>query len=238
MVDSLFVPNTPDSPILVARAICANRSGRAVLQGLSIDIRAGERLYIHGENGSGKTTLLETLLGIHPRESGYLEWLGRPASPASQRAFLTGTVFYLPQYNNLFPSLTLRENVLVGKNAVHQAGSDYLEAVLSRLPPLKEAWNRRPFEASAGQRQLAACARAMLQRPRLLVLDEPTAGVSIQYLDAIYDLFAIVTAAQGCVVFTEQHLDHARRWATRSLQLYDGHFVAPTDDINDRNPHA
>ena len=214
-------------PILSVRGLTAKRASRVVATDVDIDVFPGDRIYIWGENGSGKTTLLESLLGLLPAEAQSQRWLDRPGTPLSARAFLTGAAVYVRQHNNLFASLTLSENLMLGRTVGPADAEAALAAIIQSFPELGDSLGRLPPKASAGQRQMAAATRILMHRPRLFVLDEPTAGLAAKRLSTFYQLLADA-APMGCaVLFTEQHDELARGWATKSFSLATG-ALTPT----------
>ncbi|MEM1330043.1 MAG: ATP-binding cassette domain-containing protein [Planctomycetota bacterium] len=210
---------TKNSVVLV-EGMSARRTGRVVFEDIDLEVKCGERVLLSGENGAGKSTLLEAILGILPSDARRREWLGVSGTPQAQRALRTREAVYLPQYGNLFQSLTLLENITVGLPSQHRPSRASVQKLARRFDGLEEALDRKPGKTSVGQRQLAACLRASLGTPRLLVLDEPTAGVAERLIPEVYDgLFERTT--ETAVLFTEQHVPFAQRWATRTIFLSD-----------------
>jgi len=224
---------TSPASILTARCLSAKRSWRTVFSGLDLDVSVGDRIYVRGENGSGKSTLLQTLIGIHPRKTGDLLWRGRPLATARESLFTGGLIAYLPQYCNIFPSLTLRENILLGCHTDPVSTQSRLKAIQVSLPELTDVIDSLPKQASAGQRQLAAFVRMLVRQPLLLILDEPTAGVAADLVPTIYALAAQYHAA-AAVIFTEQHSEIAATWATRQFTISAGHIAE--DQLNAQTP--
>ena len=208
-------------PLLSARGLTAKRSWRTILENVSLDIFPGDRIYLTGPNGSGKTTFLETLLGLHPHSAGALRWLNRPGSPAAQQAFQRGEIFYLPQRDNLFASLTLRQNIFLGTEPNHRSERRLIEA-MELLPDLKPSIDRKPAHVSAGQRQIAAVIRIVVREPILVVLDEPTAGIAIGLVAIVYDIVARLLPDSTAIVFTDQHAVAARANANHHFVLEAG----------------
>lgn len=206
-------------PILSARNLTAKRSWRVVFTDVSLDVNCGDRIYVTGQNGSGKTTLLETLLGLHPSAGGSLNWQGKAGSPQSHKAFVKRELFYLPQHNNLFKSLTLRQNILIGGVSVASSRRENLLRALELVPELKTGLDRKPGETSAGQRQIAAFLRLIVRRPELIVLDEPTAGIAGSLLPVMYQLIQKYSSPDSAIIFTDQHTDIARTIATDEFVL-------------------
>jgi branched-chain amino acid transport system ATP-binding protein len=130
-----------------------------------------------------------------------------------------GSVFYLRQHSNLFSSLSLLDNILIGSKISDAECQQEVAFLRESLPDLVPALRRRPSEASTGQRQMAACAQALMRRPMLLVLDEPSAGLSPRVISSTYSFFERCLSKESAVIFTEQYQDHARKWATRVVEI-------------------
>lgn len=217
--------------ILSARGLTARRSWRVVFSEVSLDIFPGDRIFLTGQNGAGKTTLLETLLGLYSESGGELFWKGESGSPHRHQAFNKQEVFYLPQHNNLFKSLTLRQNILIGSHIDTHSAKLILREALGVVPELKSSLDRRPAQASTGQRQIAAFLRLlMIRSPRLVVLDEPTAGISNILLRGLYELANQYIAPDSGMIFTDQHVDVARSLATHELVL-ERRLLHPSDNV-------
>jgi ABC-type branched-subunit amino acid transport system ATPase component len=191
---------------------------RVVLDQVNLRIRAGDRIFVFGENGAGKSTLLRAIGGVHPISGGGIHWPGKPC------AFHDGSLAYLRQHHNLFPSLTLRDNIFLRPSTPPKDRAALFAAAMERFPELAQALDRPPLQASVGQRQLAACLRLLFQRPRLLILDEPTAGVNQALIPGLYDIFNSILAADSAVILTEQDSDLAAKWCNRALHLRNGHI--------------
>ena len=214
------------APLLFVRGFTAKRGWRVVVEGVDLRICAGDRIYLHGENGSGKTTLLESLLGLLPACADERIWRGRPGHPSEHGAFTGGEVVYVRQNCNLFPSLTLRGNFELGAPMNGKDIDRISDGVLRRFPEVAGCFDRRPRFASAGQRQLAAGLRFLAHNPVLLILDEPTAGLSDDVVQRFYEVLDEWLAGKECaVLLTEQHERLAKKWCTTSWGLQGGALV-------------
>lgn len=206
-------------PLLGVKKLNVYRGKRPIVIGFDFDIRRGERIFVRGQNGAGKSTLLEALLGLIPSDAGGRSWLEREGSPLDWGALRKGEVFYLRQHSNLFPSLSLKENILLARRIPIREAEDELRAACVAFPELAEGVGRKPSEVSAGQRQIAACVQAAMRRPMLMVLDEPSAGLATRVIPAIYSIFERSLSSGAGTIFTEQHVEHAMRWSTRLVDI-------------------
>nr|VFK59936.1 MAG: branched-chain amino acid transport system ATP-binding protein [Candidatus Kentron sp. TC] len=190
---------------LQVKNLTVRRGWRVLAEKIDLTVNIGERIYIHGGNGTGKSTLLESLIGLHRDCRGEHYWLGRKGTPVSHGAFMHGSLVYIPQHHGLFPSLTLKENILLKRGVENSMAEQRMAELLDRFPELSAAINRRPGRASAGQRQLAACARVFMHKPKLLVLDEPTAGLAEEAAERLFELMEQWVLARASMLMTDQN---------------------------------
>jgi branched-chain amino acid transport system ATP-binding protein len=210
--------------VLSVRGLRVKRAWRVVIADFDFDVYRGDRIHIVGENGSGKSTLLEALIGVLRSVAHRRTWLAKSETPLEAGALEHNELVYVPQANNLFPSLTVRENLLLCSASVRALASRRLREVLDNFPEVQHYIEYIPRELSAGQRQFAAAARALLFRPKLLVLDEPTAGMDSHLVESFHQQLADTLAAETAVIATDQHVEAVRRWATKTFTV-----VAPTE---------
>jgi len=213
------------APLLSVQGLVAKRARRTVVCGVDLDVQPGDRIYICGQNGCGKSTFLEALLGLIPSYATRYEWLSRPGGPQQHKAFRTGLVTYLPQHRNLFPSLTLRANILLGSLLERSESAARLTALLGHIFEITPALDKLPRNASTGERQLAAVLRTLMQRPDLLVLDEPTASVSAATIPRLYAAIEYTLPSGSAVIYADQHRSVAEHFATRCFEMVSGLLV-------------
>ncbi len=181
----------PDQdPLLSLRGVEASIGGSRILRGVDLDIGPGEVVALMGRNGVGKTTTLKIITGLLPLRGGSLLFGGRPFERLSPDARARAGIGYVPQGRDIFPHLTVEENLHIGL-IVHRRGGgsvrDALDRVFSLFPVLKEMLPRKGGVLSGGQQQQLAIGRALLTDPRLLILDEPTEGIQPSIIDHIGD---------------------------------------------------
>ena len=201
--------------------------GRTIGRGISFTLGAGEVMCVLGPNGGGKTTLFRTLLGLLEKHSGSIAFQGAALESLSRRE-IARRVGYVPQGHSAYFAFTVREFVLMGRTAylgafASPAANDFLvvNRVLESLGIAALA--ERPItEISGGERQLALVARALAQEPRLLVLDEPTAGLDFGNQVRVLEKISNLSGKGISILFSSHHPDHAFMCAGRALLLAEG----------------
>jgi len=209
--------------------------GSHTLWDVDLDVPAGGCLCLMGRNGVGKTTLLKVIMGLQPAASGKIRFGDVELQGAPPEARARAGIGYVPQGREIFPSLTVEENLIVGRRALGRR--DLPEKVLALFPVLKTMLRRRGGDLSGGQQQQLAMGRALALDPKLLILDEPTEGIQPNIVAEIGDVIGRLGDEGVTVLFVEQKLAFARRVA-RSFAILDrGHAVAGgaiaelTDDL-------
>jgi len=220
--------------MLDVEAIDAGYGSVPVLSGVSLRVAAGERVVIIGRNGAGKTTLLRALMGFLRCPRGGIRLEGRDVTrlPAYARARLG--LGYVPQGREIFPALTVRENLEMG--AVGRGRSARMEELIEIFPRLGERLRQRGRSLSGGEQQILAIARALMSAPKLLLLDEPTEGIQPSIVDEILTQLLAVNARRGvAMILVEQNLDFASEFAQRAYTMLKGQITEelPADGLND-----
>jgi branched-chain amino acid transport system ATP-binding protein len=210
--------------VLEVEAIHAGYGSVPVLNGVSLRVAAAERIVIIGRNGAGKTALLRALMGFLSCRRGSIRLDGRDVTrlPAYARARLG--LGYVPQGREIFPALTVRENLEMG--AVRGARSTRVKEVLEIFPRLGERLHQRGGSLSGGEQQILAIARALMGDPKLLLLDEPTEGIQPSIVDEILHQLLAINAGRGvCMILVEQNLDFACEFAQRAYTMLKGQIT-------------
>jgi len=226
--------------LLAVGALNQYYGGSHTLWDVSFDVPAGSRTCLMGRNGMGKTTLLKCIMGLLPAASGEIRFDGRDlcSLPVEDRAHLG--IGYVPQGREIFPQLTVEENLRVGLPVRKDRGRAIPKPVLDLFPVLQQMLRRRGGDLSGGQQQQLAIARALVLEPKLLILDEPTEGIQPNLVHEIGDLLLRLNREMGLTVLVvEQKLPFARRVASEFRVLEKGRCAAagPIADLTDEVVH-
>jgi len=200
------------------------------LRDLDMDFPAGRCTCVMGRNGVGKTTFMQCIMGLSPLRSGDLEYQGRDLTrlPAERRAQLG--IGYVPQGRQVFPQLTVAENLQLGLSARRDGKKRVPDFIFDLFPILRDLLGRRGGDLSGGQQQQLAIGRALAIAPDLLILDEPTEGIQPNIVHDIGDILIRLNRELGLtVILVEQKLPFARRVADRFLILDRGRLMAEGD---------
>ncbi|WOI58060.1 ABC transporter ATP-binding protein [Palleronia sp. LCG004] len=226
-----------DTPLLKVGGLTSGYGSETVLQGVDLEIGPGELVAVIGRNGVGKSTLMKTLTGLLKVRSGTIQLDGRDVSGDGADSRARAGIGYIPQGREVFPELTIRENLVVGETAGRgRARPDY-DRVYKSFPILKERARQRAGTLSGGQQQQLAIARAMMGDPKLMLLDEPSEGIQPSIIKDIARNMRALNAETGvAVLLVEQNLDLIVTLADRGYVMEKGRVVAELDGeaIRDR----
>ncbi len=208
--------------MLAVNAIDVYYGESRVLTRLGLSVGAGQVVCVMGRNGVGKTTLLKAVMGLLMPRTGTIEWEGRDITRRApyERALLG--IGYVPQGREIFPALTVRDNLVLGARQKRPA-PDRLDYVLSLFPALGGMLGKRGGDLSGGQQQQLAIARALIADPSLLLLDEPTEGIQPSIVDEIADVLQrIKREGTRSILLVEQYLEFARSICDRFYVMDKG----------------
>ncbi len=194
--------------------------------GISLRVDEGEIVCLLGGNASGKSTTMKVILGLVEPRAGTVSWKGAPWRDVSTAARIRSGLASVPESRRLFPDMTVGENLLMG--AYTRSDRDVRrdrEELLERFPLLRERIDQRAGTLSGGEQQLTALARALMSRPRLICMDEPTMGLSPLWVERIWELVAAYNRTGTAFFLVEQNAHLALEVAHRGYVLQNGHLV-------------
>jgi len=214
------------SNLLSLRDVRVGYGDGTVLSDVSLDVKPGHALCLLGRNGVGKTTLLKTVIGLLRPRRGTLSFESRDVTGLAPHDRARLGMGYVPQGRLMFPQLTVRENLAIGQEALAPGRSPALDDVLDLFPVLADMANRHAGMLSGGQQQQLAIGRALIARPKLLLLDEPTEGIQPSIVIEIRNVLRKIRQETGvAMLLAEQFLDFATGLADDYCVL-DGGVVA------------
>jgi branched-chain amino acid transport system ATP-binding protein len=224
-------PTSPQAPggqpLLVVNGLNAWYDRSHVVQDVSLQVRVGEIVTLMGRNGAGKTTTLRSLMGLVAKTRGSMlfdgqEMLGRPA----HQRFHAGLA-YVPEDRRIVPGLTVRENLQLGITASanrHEAAR-MIDEIAQTFPRLKERLHQDGTSMSGGEQQMLAIARAMMARPKMILLDEPSEGIMPLLVEEMFHLFARMRDQGTTLLLVEQNVERALQISDRAYILDQGQIV-------------
>ena len=197
------------------------------LHGVSLEVRAGELVALVGANAAGKTTTLRVISGTLPARTGRVLFEGQDLAAVPAHLRVAQGIVQVPEGRRLFPFMTVHENLLLGAHAPHarahqEASLDY---VLRLFPVLKDRATQLAGSLSGGEQQMCAIGRALMARPRLLMLDEPTLGIAPVLVQRIFETVAAINRDGVTILLVEQNVRRALALAHRAAALENGRVV-------------
>ena len=214
-------------PLLAVRGIAAYYGAIQALSGIDLEVREGEIVTLIGANGAGKSTLLMTICGNPRGRGGRIVFDGRDITALPTHAIARLGIAHVPEGRRIFPHMTVMENLLMGAITSEPRYLDEdLEKVFALFPILRERREQRGGTLSGGEQQMLAIARALMSRPRLLLLDEPSLGLAPMLVKQIFSVIKAINVEQNVTVFlVEQNAFHALRLAHRGYVMANGRIL-------------
>ncbi|MDC3954606.1 ABC transporter ATP-binding protein [Polyangium jinanense] len=218
-------------PLLVVENLAVSYGGIKALKGVSLEVRRGEIVAMIGANGAGKTTTLKTIVRLLPIAAGKLVYDGRDLAAVAAEEIVGLGISLVPEGRAIFPNLTVRENLEIGawNHKNRGAMDETLEDVVRLFPRLGERMKQEGGTLSGGEQQMLAIGRALMARPSMLLLDEPSLGIAPRLVADIFEAIARVAQAGTTILLVEQNTRLALKYSMRAYVLRTGE-IAMTGD--------
>jgi branched-chain amino acid transport system ATP-binding protein len=229
----------PAETVLKTQGLVVGYGGRPVLTGFDFELRRAEVLCLVGHNGAGKSTLLKSLFGLISRQAGDIFLNGRALDVVEPRVLAGAGVSLVPEGRGVFPGLTVAETMKMGLWAAGVPASERperLEWVMSVLPVLGEFYQRRTGTLSGGQQQMVSIGRALLSRPRCLLMDEPSIGLAPKlFQDLLQPIRQLQRESGMSILLVEQNVKEALKVSDRVIVMKSGVLIreALPEELND-----
>ena len=209
-------------PLIEVKDVVGGYGGAPILNGVNIAIEQSDIGVIVGPNGAGKSTTLKAIFGLLRVTSGSILFEGQDVANSLPDKLVPLGLSFVPQEKNVFTSLSVEENLEMGAFTRRDDISGTLEEIYTMFPVLKEKRRQPAGELSGGQRQMVAMGRALMSKPKLLLLDEPSAGLSPRYVLEIFEHIVAVNKAGVAILMVEQNARQALAFASRGFVLAQG----------------
>jgi branched-chain amino acid transport system ATP-binding protein len=211
------------SALLDIRGLRGGYGAVEVLRGVDLEVRAGEIVALLGSNGAGKSTLNNTVCGLYPAWAGSIRFDGQDLTRAHYRDVVRAGLIQVPEGRRVFPNLSVLENLELGSfTRARERRAANIERVYSIFPRLKERHAQRAGTLSGGEQQMLAIGRGLMAEPRLLILDEPSLGLSPLLVEEMFQLIGQLHAQGLAVMLVEQNVGQSLEIATRAYVLENG----------------
>ncbi len=226
--------------LLVVNDLKVSYGGIEALKGISFQVEEGEIVTLIGANGAGKSTTLRTIAGLVPAVSGGIEYMGHPILGMDTQKIVERGIVMVPEGRRVFPNLTVLENLRIGaylrndEDGIHKD----IDYVYSLFPRLKERHWQMAGTLSGGEQQMLAVGRALMAKPKLIMMDEPSLGLAPLVVKSIFEIISRINEAGVTVLLIEQNANAALRIANRGYVLQTGHVTLTgtgAELLNDEN---
>ena len=217
--------------LLKVTDLCVNYGIIPALKGISFDVNEGEIIALIGANGAGKTTTLHTVTGLISPASGRIEFEGRDITKTPAHKIVAMGMAHVPEGRHVFPDMTVYQNLMLGAYTRKDAAEreSILKNVYSHFPRLEERAKQIAGTLSGGEQQMLAMGRALMSNPRIILMDEPSMGLSPIYVNEIFSIIGKVAAMGKTVLLVEQNAKKALTIANRAYVLETGRITTSGD---------
>ncbi|WP_435184713.1 ABC transporter ATP-binding protein [Halobellus sp. EA9] len=216
------IPEWEAESLLEVRGLDAGYGDLQILTDVDLDVADGEYVTIVGPNGAGKSTVMKSVFGLTNLMGGTVTFEGADITGLRPEEIIHEGIGYVPQNDNIFSTLTVRENLEMGAYILDEIPQDALDAVFDRFPILEERQAQKAGTMSGGQQQMLAMGRALMLEPSLLLLDEPSAGLAPDLVDDMFDRIDAINDDGTAVLMVEQNAKEALRRCDRGYVLANG----------------
>ncbi|CAP41522.1 ABC transporter ATP-binding protein [Bordetella petrii] len=201
--------------------------GSHILQGVNLEVGAGELVCLVGRNGAGKTTTVKSVAGLIPKTRGTVRFEGKDILGLPAHARYAMGLAYVPEERRIVPGLTVRENIQLGlmQSLLHRREKEIIDEIAETFPRLKERLDQQAVTMSGGEQQMLAIARATASRPKFIMLDEPSEGIMPVLVDEMFRYFESLKASGVTILLIEQNVELALKIADRAYILDQGEIV-------------
>jgi branched-chain amino acid transport system ATP-binding protein len=213
---------TDGESLLAVRGLDAGYGDLQILEGVDLDVDDGEYVTVVGPNGAGKSTVMKSVFGLTTYMGGSIVFAGENIEALSPERIIRQGIGYVPQNENVFAGLSVRENLEMGAYVLDEVPEDRIKEVYERFPILEERSGQAAGTLSGGQRQMVAMGRALMLDPDLLLLDEPSAGLAPDLVEEMFDRIDRINESGTAVLMVEQNAKEALRRCDRGYVLVDG----------------
>jgi branched-chain amino acid transport system ATP-binding protein len=213
------------APLLSLKDVHAYYGEAHILQGVSLDVGEGEVVTLIGRNGAGKTTTLRSIMAIVPPRGGQITFAGRELRALPTHAIARAGIAYVPEERRILPNLTVAENLRLGRlgaDSVRRDGDAVMEEVLGYFPRLRERLSQKGKSLSGGEQQMLAIARGLVASPRLMLVDEPTEGLSPLIVASLTEILREINRRGTAILLVEQILEVALALSHRLYVMDQG----------------
>jgi branched-chain amino acid transport system ATP-binding protein len=208
--------------ILRLRDVDAGYGDLQILTDVDLDVADGEYVTVVGPNGAGKSTVMKTVFGLTTHMGGTVEFEGEQIQGLPPERIIREGIGFVPQTDNVFPGLSVRENLEMGAYILDSVPEDQIETIYDRFPILRERSDQKAGTLSGGQRQMVAMGRALMLDPDLLLLDEPSAGLAPDLVSDMFDRIDRINESGTAILMVEQNAKEALRRCDRGYVLVNG----------------